>query len=463
MKTSNLSYSKIVPRLTRSVEIAGTVMALGAMIVLALRAALRLELRWDTFAYHLPFAAMRGGLHIPYELPPFLQACFHGFPPLPEFIQGVLWRTTGSINATGVVNYLAFALFLFFAWRELNARLWVVVLLSLTAPLVLIHAASSYVDLFSNSLLAIGVTAFIAMLLSDRWLDSRLLVWALAGLAGAAWSKYTTMPTVLLLFAGFLCFYGWRISDTKFRRLFLGVTIALFVALLPYLKNIAVYHNPTWPGGIPALKNYVPSLSNTGEMRNTQAPPPLKNLSQSGLFFHSLFEIDHPTSYPDRERWIIDQGNAWIAYRSGGFIVAGSIATLWCMISVLPQSHELRYFMFLPLTVAAVVGMLIPRVRAYYPATTLVILSLILCEFVWISNVNRTYYRVERVGYKQATEIWGADKYWGTMEPGKTYCAVDVEPLGFMLTGPTMHEFHIIDRPTAQQCPPGIPVLQKQN
>ena len=185
MKTSNLSYSKIVPRLTRSVEIAGTVMALGAMIVLALRAALRLELRWDTFAYHLPFAAMRGGLHIPYELPPFLQACFHGFPPLPEFIQGVLWRTTGSINATGVVNYLAFALFLFFAWRELNARLWVVVLLSLTAPLVLIHAASSYVDLFSNSLLAIGVTAFIAMLLSDRWLDSRLLVWALAGLAGA--------------------------------------------------------------------------------------------------------------------------------------------------------------------------------------------------------------------------------------------------------------------------------------
>jgi hypothetical protein len=480
--------SKLVSRLTRPVELAGAALSLCAMAMLALRAALRLETRWDTFAYHLPFAALRGGLHIPYELTPYLMECFHGFPPLPEFLQGVLWRLTGSMNATGVVNYLAFALFLFFAWRRLHARLWAVAALSLTAPMVLIHAASSYVDLFGNSLLAIGVSAFLAMSLFDRWLDAPLLNWGLAGLAGAAWSKFTTMPAVLLVFLCFLGVYAWRARDRSFRRLLFRVLLLFCVALLPYVKNIALYGNPTWPGGIPALKGRIPTLTDTGAMRDSQSPPPLKNLSQSGLFFHSLFEIDHPTSYPDRERWIIDQGNAWMAYRSGGFwavgvvtaalaaillgflsrprngfLVAGSIAVLWCFTSVLPQSHELRYFLFLPLTVAATVGMLIPRVRAGYPATVLAILCVVLCQFVWISKVNRSYYRVERVGYLQAAETWGASAYWKEMQPGKTYCAVGFEPIGFMLTGPTLHEFHIVDRKEAESCPPGIPILRRGN
>src|ERR1700726_1739450 len=91
-------------------ETAGGAMALLAMIVLGLRAALRLELRWDAFSYHLPFAAMHGRMHVPYELPRLFQAYYQGFPPLPEFLQGLLWRLTGSVNATGIVNYLALCL-----------------------------------------------------------------------------------------------------------------------------------------------------------------------------------------------------------------------------------------------------------------------------------------------------------------------------------------------------------------
>lgn len=486
MQTPFLTPVKIVQRLIRPVEIAGSVLALVAMTVLGLRAALRLELRWDTFGYHLPFAAMRGGLHIPYELPPYWEACYHGFPPLPEFVQGVLWHVTGSINATGVVNYLAFVLFLIFAWRQLQARLWVVAVLSLTAPLVLIHAASSYVDLFSNALLAIGVTGFLAMMLFDRWDDAVLLNWSLLGMAGAAWSKFSTMPIVLLLFVGCLIVYGRRMADAKARRLFFRVAILFVLALLPYLKNIAVYRNPTWPGGIPALQGAIPSLQFTGAIHDMQTPPPLMHASHTSLFFHSLFEIHHPTSYPARERWNIDQGNAWIAYRSGGFwvvsvittalaavllgflsrprngvILAAAIATMWLVVSVLPQSHELRYFQFLPLTMAAVIGMLVTRVRARYPATVLVILCVILCEFVWISKVNRTYYRVEKMGYTQAAAVWGMDRYWSTMEPGKTYCAIGFQPMGMMLTGPTMHEFHIVDRTPEDVCPTGLPVLRK--
>jgi hypothetical protein len=39
------------------------------------------------------------------------------------------------------------------------------------------------------------------------------------------------------------------------------------------------------------------------------------------------------------------------------------VGIMWGLTSVLPQSHELRYFQFLPLSVAAVVAMLMPKVR----------------------------------------------------------------------------------------------------
>ncbi len=487
MHISREAYLKITRRLTGPVEVAGVAMATVAMVVLALRAALRLELRWDTFDYHIPYAARHAGLHIPYESPSFLDACYHGYPPLPELLQGVLWRLTGSINATGVVNYLAFVLFLFFAWRQLHVRPWLVAVISLTAPLVLIHAASSYVDLFANALLAIGVSGFLAMLLFDRWQETPLLMWSLAGLAAAAWSKDSTIPVVFPVFACLLGVYGWRMAHARGRGHFIRVVVLFIVALLPYMKNTIVYHNPTWPRmDVMFLRGHVPHLLDKGAESELQTPPPLLHASRTSLFFHSLFEINHPTSYPHRERWIIDQGNAWIAYRSGGFwvvsvittalaaillgllsrlrdglIVAAAIAVLWLTLSVLPQSHQLRYFQFLPLTIAAVIGMLLPRVRTLYPVTALAILCILLCEFGYVSKVNHVYYRVERVGYAQAAAIWGADRYWSKMEPGKTYCAVGLEPTGILLTGPTMHEFHIIDRPPDESCPAGVPVLHR--
>ncbi len=471
---------EMVRRLTRSVEWAGSAIALGAMLIVLVRAALRLELRWDTFSYHLPFAARRGGLGVPYDFLRYIEGCYQGFPPLPEFVQGVLWRVTGSIHATGIVNWLALALFLFFTWRCLQARVWVVALMCLTAPLVLIHAASSYVDLFSNALLAIGVSAFLAMALFDRRADRELLLWGLAGLAGAAWSKFSTLPVVLVLFVLLIGIYLRR------RELLKWVLLAFLLALIPYLKNIALYRNPTWPGGIPALKGVVPALRETSILRDLETPPPLIGRSQSVIFFHSLFEIGHPVSYPDRERWNIDQGNAWLAFRSGGFwvvaVVTGTLAAillgvlsgwrrglqlavmfpaLWGLICFLPQSHELRYFQFLPLTLAAMVAMLLSRVRTEWPVTTLVVMSLILGEFVWIAKVNRSYFRVERIGYQEAAAFWGVTGIWKTLERGKTYCAVGFEPAGFLLTGPTMHEFRIIDRAEASECPGGMPVLHR--
>src|SRR5678816_2954813 len=98
----SVAVAKSIAALTRFCQ----AVALIALATLALRSALRLESQWDTFWYHLPFAAVRGGLSIPYDMNDVRRLYFEGFPPLPDLLQGILWRLTGSVNATGVVNYL---------------------------------------------------------------------------------------------------------------------------------------------------------------------------------------------------------------------------------------------------------------------------------------------------------------------------------------------------------------------
>jgi len=478
------SSGALLNRLISTAHYAAAILGLGALALLAVRAVLRIETRWDAFAYHIPFAAKRAGLGVPYELPLLMQGRYDGFPPLPEFLQGLLWRVTGSLNATGTINILALALFLYYCHRKLKAPFSVVAILALTAPLAIIHAASNYVDLFANAFAAIGVTCLFAMMLFDRWTERSLLCWGLAGLTAAAWSKSVLLPVAA---AGLLCFaaiYVWRIREPRSRQFLLLVFGAIVCSSIPYAKNLILYHNPIWPVQMPVWSHRFPYTYDSAAAHFDQTPAPLANLSQPGLFLHSVLEIGHPTEYPDRERWIIDQGNAWIAYRSGGYwnvavvtaalaavllgllwrprkgwALAGALAAMWLFVSVLPQSHELRYYLFLPLTMAAVIGMLLPQARREYPAVTLVLMALFLGEFLWMAKVNHVYYRVERVDYRAAAERWGMTRWWPQLEPGQTYCAVAFDPSAFFLTGPTMREFHIIDRHARAECPPNVKVI----
>lgn len=132
---------------------------------------------------------------------------------------------------------------------------------------------------------------------------------------------------------------------------------------------------------------------------------------------------------------------------------------MWGCVAFLPQSHELRYYLFLPLTMAAAIGMLMPRVRLDYPAVTLVLLAVFLVEFAWMVNVNRAYYKIERVDYRSAAEVWDMTGGWSKLDRGQTYCAVGFQPAAIFLTGPTMKEFPIIDRLSAAECPPNVQVI----
>jgi hypothetical protein len=474
----------------------GTLCALVALAVLGVRSAVDLHLRWDTFAYHLPFAALRGGLSIPYELSDRMAPAFQGYPPLPAFLQGALWRLTGSVNATGVVNYLAFATFLFHAHRALRAPFWLVALVALTAPLVVIHACVSYIDLLGNSFVAIGACSCLSLYLFPEKATRAVLVGGLLALAAAAWCKYLLVPPAMLVMAALAALIATQPQIAGFNRRTAGCLCAAAVTLaaVPYIENWILYGNPFWPIRLPLVGDHFPYMNdalhgaqveNLTQQRRLQ-PGVAESPSQLALFVKSLFEIEQPTTYPNRYRWIIDQGTTVAGLRMGGFwgvgalvyllVVVGLLVTsagrrgwfgaaaalgMLGFVALLPQSHELRYYLFIPLTGAGVIGMLFPHFERLAPRAAMVLLALVLGLFVHMVLENRSHYRIERIGYRVAAHAWGASEWWPKLVRGKTYCAVAMDPIGILLTGPTLSEYTIIDRSDAKLCPPGSSIISR--
>ena len=470
------------------------VLVLPILICLGAKAVLCLELRWDAFLYHIPFAAQYGRLHIPFILDERLAAAYKGFPPLPFFVQGVLWRLTGSLNATNVVNYIAFLIFLWYVHSALRARFWIVAMIALTSPLVMIHMATTYYDLLSNAFLAIGISGLAVGLLHDRENDVRLLSWVLTGLSISCWCKNFMLPVAFIAFAflfvrhlGFV----WHYRTLHAKRLLCFVCVFWVAGTGHCLRNTVVHHNPLWPVGIASCSRWLPCAIDAQKDLLRQRPPQMTGRPQVELFFRSLLETDNPTSYSNRPRWNIDQGSTTTStssgFRMGGFwgiAVVFSLLSMWSLQAILslkkalwlfvtslglltfvafiPQSHELRYFLFIPLTWAAIIGTLERRISESHPLLAAMYLLVCLGLFAHMLYVNRLYWLVKRIDYALAVEVWKMDPWWEALEPGVDYCYIDaVDPCGIMLTGPTMHEFRIRRVSDEQQCPSGAVFLKK--
>ena len=470
-----------------------TAVAMVALVDLAVRSAILLDPSGsDTFFYHLPFAALRGGVPVPYDMNAAVRAQFDAFPPLPELVQGLLWRITGSVNATGVVNFIAFGVFLVYAQKVFRAPIWLVALISLTAPLVLIHTSVDYVDLFGNAFLAIGVSSVLFAHLFPERRSRTVVIGGLAGLTLAAWSKYLLVPVVIVAFITLAVMVIRSTAAFRFSRRQAAAVILVFAVLAsaPYVKNLAVYGNPFWPERVPIVGEMLPYLDDpAGAGVEIDRPPDLRNAPQFQVFVESLFETRNPIRYDDRPRWILDQfqfspatahrmGGFWgigtaiflaltagmlIAYRRRAGVIASLAGlALLCFVGVLPQSNELRYYMFLPLTWAAAIGMLFQPLGIRFPRASAGLLVVVLVLFGYIVSENWRYYQIGAQDNKAAAEVWGAAKFWPFLKRGETYCAVDMYPLGFLLTGPTLSEFSIVDRSKASLCPPGTIVITRK-
>lgn len=462
-----------------------------ALLSLGIRAAVRLDtvLAWDTLFYHVPFAALRGGIPTTYSLNDIVQPMYDAFPPLPELVQGLLWRLSGSMNATGVASYLAFVLFLAYCHRFLRAPIWIVGLIALTAPLVLIHAAASYTDLFGNALLAMAIASALFIWLFPERMTWGVLAGALVGAVGAMWSKYVLVPTAgvffVLLVVVAVC--AVRVTAIPWRRMAAAFVLAAIVGAAPYAKNVGMFGNPFWPYRvpIPVLASLIPyQVDGLAGAAASQTPPPLAGTNGVVLFANSILEIGHPTSYTYRPRWLIDQGSGWLAFRMGGFwwvgvvayvtmlvvmlallhrrrgvIAAGAALATFAFVATLPESHELRYYLFLPLAWAAGVGMLHPELSQRFPRQAAGILVAVLLLFGYMAKENFVYYRPELVGFSETVARERMPVWWAQLERDRTYCVAGMMPIGILFTGPTLNEFRVVDRSKAALCPSGSTII----
>ncbi|MDJ0898393.1 MAG: hypothetical protein QNJ55_06245 [Xenococcus sp. MO_188.B8] len=357
-----------------------TFLKLGAVIVLIsilLKAIIDVDTNYDTWWYHLPFAARIWGI-IPQEMYQFNDAIenrFDGVPLLGEFLQGFFWFITQRVQAANLVCFFSLIIYLYFLKAYFQIPLYLSAIALLAIPAVLTHATTCFVDLPGN----IGVSMLVMMtylLYQRRQLPTKLnlLVIFLAA-ASAVNIKPHLQPLTFLL----LCFIGLRIIWLYFTQaqapkkwLLKAIPISLVASLLIFatpIKNIALYGNPFYP-----IKVEI-----AGKVLNhTMVPGAYKRGSRPQKWLQSILEINTPS-------WSADQWNRndpKYMDRGGGFFGAyvvfnllllgffflheqlqsrhlkeanpsreATLALIFVvMMSVVPanfpQGHELRYFMY---------------------------------------------------------------------------------------------------------------------
>jgi hypothetical protein len=356
-------------------------LAVAAWAVLAgiLAAALHdVSLAWDVWYYHLPFAARIAGI-VPadqFAYDPMNQARFDGFPLLGEALQGLLWRITGRPESANLVAFSAVPLFAFFMKKKMGVPMHATLLALLAIPLVMIHATSCYVDLPANACVAaLVLLAIRAWSSQDEKTDAKTLALALMLGAVAANMKAMMHPIVLVALVALVWRAlvgrsapsvgpGLRAPLTRRAHARAWWMVACFpIVFFTPLKNLILHHNPYYPVAMSVFGHTLPGPDDpysSSPMWLEHAPRPVR-------FLCSILELGV------HDRWTVDQWTPPEAtgYRMGGYFGAYVVfnvaffawravreradrrvraatigfVVLTAIVSVLPQSHELRYYM----------------------------------------------------------------------------------------------------------------------
>ena len=357
---------------------------------------------WDVWYYHLPFAARISGLIEPstYAFGRLNQARYDGFPLLGEALQGLLWRITGRPECAAFVSLAAVPGLAWFLKKTMGVPPHIAVLALLAIPLVQIHATGCYVDLAANA-----CVTMLAMLLYRqivrREAPSLPVLAAGAVLAiAAANTKFQLVPVVVVTAVALVATALRR--DTQRRARLLVIAVALPLVFATPLKNTVRHGNPVWPVEIHLLGTSLPHL----EGAYASSPDWLADVPRPARWSASVLELGlRPIA--SHARWSLDQ---WTpprepGYRMGGFfsgyvlvnvaalVLAAFVrrsrettVALWVaggatvVASVMPQSHELRYYLFWMLLLVSLNLVVWSRER---PVTVGVVAALALSIVAW--------------------------------------------------------------------------------
>ena len=297
--------------------------ALIVTISIFLKSIIDIDPSYDTWTYHLPFAARIWAI-VPgeiYRFEPVFDEFFNGFPLLAEFCQGFFWFIFQRVQAANLVSFLNIILFICFLKVYCKVPLYLSAIALFAIPLVLTHATTSYVDLPGNIDIAILVMMTYLLYKQNDFPTKRDLLVIFFAAASASNIKLQLVPLVFLI----LCFIGFRIFWLHFRHtqapkssLLKAIPIALVASVLIFatpIKNIVLYGNPFYPVRIEVagkvLNHKVPKYN--------AAPDGLEEIPRSQRWLYSILEIKSPD-------WSVDQwngNNPDLFNRMGGFF--------WCL------------------------------------------------------------------------------------------------------------------------------------
>ena len=435
------------------------------------KAFLHFPLDWDFLAYHLPGALATYGL-TSYTPEPRLVAVIAGFPPLPRVVAGALVLATGRFSAAGALNVVAFgALLAGLLWlygRSFSLRWFATAVLGV--PLFVFHLASGYVDLFAACWLVLSLAALSGLESpSQRPFASALLF--VTTLALAMLSKFQAWPVAALIgTAGMLRFAVLERAGRLPRARALALGAALVVALGAWpARNTIVYGNPVYPVQFPLAPGLFPNAPVEADSGAFNLPRWLEHRSRPLRFAASVAEWNRFHS-GERFAWSLDQGAranpadsphhrlggwfpwtiAWLALGSALAIRArrvpaaalasfvGSVALVAC----LPQSHELRYWLFVPLSLALWTARGVDAAPRWVAR---VLKASLVAGAVFVLFVTHPFAIDARppqdLAPKPARAFWAEQEARQSGEPVRV---CNVNPDGIFYSGPRFREYRVI-------------------
>ena len=247
---------------------------------------------WDFLAYHLPF-----GIKI-FEpdlirLSPHLEELYLGSPLVFSWVIGLVWKLHPllPLNALHMLGLAAWLAALPIVALLVGRQLVVFALLSLAAPLVLIHMMSGYVDLPANVFILLLLISLFALQTGA----ARPLAWAglgivALGIMGA--SKYTVMP--LALVGSLTCAIVIHRRLQHFNRVrWLLIVLGLVAASTWGLRNLWLHGNPVYPLKPPVIGHLVPYTWTLPDSA-VNWPAELLGWPQPVVTLASIFELSAP-------------------------------------------------------------------------------------------------------------------------------------------------------------------------
>lgn len=362
--------------MTWRARVGAAALPVGAAVVMSLlaaRALLRCDDSWDTWAYHLPFAARLWDI-VPrssFEMDDHLELLFRAYPQGVEWVGGALWKLTGRPQAASIVGLSSLIAFVELLRRRFGVSRARSVFALLAIPMVQIHATTAYVDLPAN------LAAAAAVLSSFKaWTDERPsptdVSLAMACASFAASSKFQ-MVGVAVLVALSAALVLLRRSETRAPTTLAVCALALCIGSYPYLKNAIVFGAPFFPIHLASLLN-----DDAGSLTEYQGPRHLAGWPGAARWASSVLgsgELD-----PERGMFSVDASSAdpggptslmggyfgpwvvcqlvflWRLNRSGSRAARGAALcalALTLLTAVSPQAHQLRYYAYWMLVLVA--------------------------------------------------------------------------------------------------------------